>query len=47
MVKYTEKVLRYTKTIIFLVKRLKVVAKCGLDWNFFMPPSIVVLGTQI
>ena len=31
----TEKVLRYIKTIIFLVKRLKVIAKCCLYWIFF------------
>ena len=35
MVKYMEKMLWYTKTIIFLVKRLKVVAKCCLNWIFF------------
>jgi hypothetical protein len=29
------KVLQYTKTIMFLVKRLKVVAKCYLNWIFF------------
>ena len=31
MVKWTKKVLRYTKAIVFLVKCLKVVAKCSLD----------------
>jgi hypothetical protein len=35
MVKWTKKVLWYTKTIIFLVKGLKVVAKSYLNWNFF------------
>ena len=47
-VKYKEnKMLWYTKTIIFLVNRLKVVTKCYLNWDFFMVFSIVVLGTQI
>ena len=40
------KVLWYTKTIIVLVKRLKVVAKCCLNWIFFVAPFVVVLGTQ-
>ena len=31
MLKWTKKVLQYPKTIIFLVKRLIVVAKCCLD----------------
>ena len=35
MVKWTEKVLQYTKTIILLVKGLKVVAKRCLDWISF------------
>ena len=35
MVKWTKKVLCYTKTIIFLVKGLKVVAKSYLNWIFF------------
>ena len=47
MVKYTERVFQYTKSIIVLVKRVKAIAKCGLDWIFFMPTSIIVLGTQI
>ena len=47
MIKYTKKtMLMYTKTINDMVKRLKVVAKCCLNWIFFMVPSIVVLGTQ-
>ena len=46
-VKYMEKMLRYTKIIMFLVKRLKVVAKCYLNWIFFMPPSLFMLSTQI
>ena len=33
--------LRYTKTIDFWVKGLKVVVKCCLDWNFSMMTSIV------
>jgi hypothetical protein len=45
--KYKEKVLRYTKTIIFWVKCLEVVAKCCLNRMFILAaPSIVVLGTQ-
>ena len=47
MVKWTKIVLCYTKTIIFLVKGLKVVAKSYLNWNFFMMTSIVVLNTQM
>ena len=35
MVKWTKKVLWYIKTIISLVKGLKVVAKCCLNWIFF------------
>ena len=35
MVKWTKKVLRYTKTIIFLVKGLKVVVKRCLNWISF------------
>ena len=35
MVKWTKKVLRYTKTKIFLVKGLKVVAKRYLNWIVF------------
>ena len=35
MVKWTKKVLQYTKTITFLAKGLKVVAKCYLNWNSF------------
>ena len=34
MVKWTKKVLRYTKTIICGVKGLKVVAKRYLNWTF-------------
>ena len=30
-----------------MVKHLKIVAKCCLNWNFFTMPSIVVLYTQI
>jgi hypothetical protein len=48
MVKWTKKVLQFTKTIMILVKGLKVVAKYCLNWNFFpMMTSIVVLNTQI
>ena len=36
MVKWTKKVLRYTKTIIFLVKGLKVIAECYLKLGFFL-----------
>jgi hypothetical protein len=32
MAKSMEKVLWYIKTIIFVVKRLKVIAKCCLNW---------------
>ena len=46
-VRYTGKVLRYTKTIHFWVKCLKIGETCFLYWNFFMVPFIVVLGTQI
>ena len=46
-VKYKGKILRYTKTIIFLVKCLKVIAMCCLNWFFFITPYIVVLSTQI
>ena len=42
-----KKMLRYTKTIICLVKHLKVVAKCCLNWTLFKMPSIIVLGAQI
>ena len=35
MVKWTKRVLRSTKTIIFLVKGRKVVAKCCLNWTSF------------
>ena len=34
MVKWTKKMLQYTKTILFLVKGLKVVTKYCLDWDF-------------
>ena len=47
MVKYTEKVLMYARIIIFWVKRVKVVAKCCLNWIFFLVPSIVVLRTHM
>ena len=33
-VKYMEEMFRYAKTIIFFIKRLKVVIKCCLNWNF-------------
>ena len=48
-IKYMEKVLRYTKTLNFRVKHLKVGAKYCLIFNFlifFIPLAIVVLGTQ-
>ena len=35
MVKWTQKMLRYTKTIKFMVKGLKVVAKRYLNWISF------------
>ena len=47
MVKWTKKMLHYTKTIIFWVKGLKVVAKGYLIYNLFMMTSIVVLNTQM
>ena len=51
MVKKVKIVLWYTKTIILLVKGLKVVAvvgKCWSNWNFFfMMTSIVVLNNQM
>ena len=34
-IKYTEKVLLYTKSMMFLVKRLKAIAKCCSNWIFF------------
>jgi hypothetical protein len=34
-VKWTQTMLRYTKTMFFFVKSLKVVAKCCLDWIYF------------
>ena len=33
-IEYKEKVLRYTKIIIVVVKHLKVVANCCLNWIF-------------
>ena len=47
MVKWTKKVLRYIKTMMFAVKGLEVVAKCYSNWNFLMMTSIVMLNTQI
>ena len=47
MVKYTEKMLWYTITIIFLVKCLNGVANIYFKKNLFMAPSVVVLGSQI
>ena len=48
MVKWTKKVLWYTKTIIFLVKGLKVVAKYRLNWIYFSIVTFTaVLNTQI
>jgi hypothetical protein len=41
------KVLRFIKTIIFLVKGFKVVAKCYLNWNVLRMTSIVMLNTQL
>ena len=35
MVKWTQKVLMYTKPIIYLVNGLKVIAKHCLNWVFF------------
>ena len=35
MVKWTDKVLQYNKTIILLVKGANVVAKCCLNWISF------------
>ena len=35
---YKKKMLRYIKTIISLVKRLTIVAKCYLNWVIFMVP---------
>jgi hypothetical protein len=46
MVKWTKKVLRYIKTIIFWAEGLKVVAKRYLTLILFMN-SIVVLNTQM
>ena len=40
MVKYTENVLMYTNTIIFLVKRLTIIAKCCLNWIFIFHDAL-------
>ena len=46
--KVDQKVLWYTKTIMFLVKGLKVVAKRYLNRNYvFIMTFIVVLNTQM
>ena len=42
-----QKVLQDTKTLIFLVKRLKAASKWFLDWISYMAPSNVVLGTRM
>ena len=48
MVTWTKKVLRYTKIIRALIKGLKVVGKCCLNWGFFfIMTSIVVLDAQL
>ena len=48
MVKWTKKVLLYPKAIVFfLVKHLKVVAKCCPIVSFFMVTFIVVLSSQM
>ena len=47
MVKWTTKVLRYTNTMMFLVKGLEVVAKHCLNWVLFMMTFVVVLNTQM
>ena len=47
MVKWTKKMLRYNKTIIFQVKGLKVVAKRCLNWNSFHDAFVVVLIIQM
>ena len=47
MVKWTKKVLQYTKTMFFLVKGLKIIAKFCWIGFFFMMTSIVVLNTQM
>ena len=47
MVKWTTKVLWYTKTIIDVVKGLKVVAKCCVSWIFIHDDLYVVLNTQM
>ena len=48
MVKWTNIVLRYTKIVIVLVKGLKVVAKCCLNYMFFSTRTfIVVLNNQM
>ena len=48
MVKWTKKTLRNTKTMMFLVKNLKLVAKCCLNWGFFsILIYVVVLYTQM
>ena len=40
--------LQYTKTMIFLVEGLEVVAKCYLNWIlFFIMTFIVVLNNQM
>ena len=45
---YKKKVLWYTKTIRFFIKRLKIVAKCCLNWILLsMATSIIVLDAQI
>ena len=42
LVKWTQKVLMYLKTVVFWVKRLKVVVRCCLYVTFFMVTSIVL-----
>lgn len=44
---YIYEVLRYIKTILFWVKRLKEIAKCCLNWIVFSWCPYVVLGAQI
>ena len=47
IVKWTKKVFWYIISISFLVKRLKVVVECCINWIIFMATSIVVLNTQV
>jgi hypothetical protein len=48
IIKWTKKMLQNMKTIVCLVKHLKEVAKCCLDFYFiFMLTSFVVVSAQV